>query len=609
MIYNILCYYFGSHLVEELKIKSEQSETSESNPRSSAILKQVKAKQMRILDLERNILQAKGLRTALCVRIVHTKTLGEYVVYVLRVEDVETGLQWVVHRRYRDFFTLKEELDDMSLFTKDINFPKKTISMSLSRNTTRIVESRIIELEQYVRRVLHILTLHATMDPLASRSLRHLQNFLGVDKYVDCIRPPLLDDQRYIELMAYRFLNDFASPACQQCIRFVTSVDLEVLVSDTGSTGYRPVLDHMKQALTEVEVFVLQQHQQLMIHSLLDRKPELTPEQFHTFVRRCVRRQVEAALFLPLRRNVFRIVYSFIADQAQNMQDALSILQDAGPEYFMVDPYVTQTKSLPKAIKAFRDVMQAYLPADQGQLLMHAAAIVMELHTECIQAAKLRKELVTTSSDAINTQSSIIKKKIENTTDEASNHSTDVLECFINELTDSVVTETSPINNKSRRESGRFNLTGKAALRDPVSEMFSSEETSAPENVARGEAIDRLSSISMKDNISNEEEHKDMRSQQSRRKSDGILSMMLNRSNEELDDGELSIELNNLAINSSLNSKTIHQRNEIDNSNIIPSKQLSDDYDGEDIDQFHTVLDSSDIEHEGAINNSGFYEV
>lgn len=91
-----------------------------------------RAKQMQVLDLERNILQvlkklaayyyfsssrlvfnyyddnfvfllaflsslqAKGLRTALCVRIVHTKSFGDTVVYVLRVEDVESGLQWVV---------------------------------------------------------------------------------------------------------------------------------------------------------------------------------------------------------------------------------------------------------------------------------------------------------------------------------------------------------------------------------------------------------------------------------------------------------------------------------------------------------------------------------
>ncbi len=98
-----------------------------------------------ILDLERNILQAKGLRTSLCVRIVHTRVHGETVIYVLRVEDVETGLQWVVHRRFRDFAALNDELLDLSHFTKEIPFPKKQY-VSLRRNT-RIIEERMVALE------------------------------------------------------------------------------------------------------------------------------------------------------------------------------------------------------------------------------------------------------------------------------------------------------------------------------------------------------------------------------------------------------------------------------------------------------------------------------
>lgn len=346
--------------------------------------REIRSKQMGILDLERNILQAKGLRNALCVRIVHTKLQGDTTVYVLRVEDIETGLQWVVHRRYRDFYALNEELAEMSHFTKDLNFPKKRISI---RGSSKLVESRIVQLEQYTRRVLHLLTLYATMDPLASKSLRHLQNFLGVDKYIDCIHPPPVDDQRYVELMAYRFLNDFSSPACQQCVRFVTTVDLDSMITQ-GPQGYKPALNHLSAALNEVELFVMQQHQQQMVHALKHRKPDWTQEQLRTFVRRCVRRQVEAALFLPLRRNAFRIVYSFIAKQSQKMQRALGILQQAPPEYFMVDPNVLQAKILPKAVKAFRDIIHAYLPSDQGQLLMQAATTVMELHTECQRIAE-----------------------------------------------------------------------------------------------------------------------------------------------------------------------------------------------------------------------------
>ena len=52
-----------------------------------------------VLDLERNILQAKGLRTALCARIISTCFSGDTVEYMIRIEDIESGRQWVVRRR------------------------------------------------------------------------------------------------------------------------------------------------------------------------------------------------------------------------------------------------------------------------------------------------------------------------------------------------------------------------------------------------------------------------------------------------------------------------------------------------------------------------------
>lgn len=323
--------------------------------------------------------QAKGLRTALCVRIVHTKSQGDVVVYVLRVEDVESGLQWVVQRRYSDFFALNEELLDMSHFAREVEFPRKRLSI---RNTAKLVEMRIVALEQYMRRMLHILTSYATMDAAASRTLRHLQNFLGVDNYLDCVHPPVLDDQRFIELMAYRFLNDFGSEACQQCVRFITTVDLEAPI-EPGPEGYQPVLNFMRDALSEVEQFVQQQHMSQMVQVLGARRPDLTEEQLQSFVRKCIRRQVEAALYLPLRRTVFRIVFSFLAAKSKSLQRAITLLQRATPQFLMVDPCVVRAPSLPRTVKAFRRVIQAYLPADQGQLLIQAATSVMDLHKEC----------------------------------------------------------------------------------------------------------------------------------------------------------------------------------------------------------------------------------
>jgi hypothetical protein len=313
------------------------------------------------------------------VRIVHTKSHGDVVVYVLRVEDVESGLQWVVQRRYSDFFALNEELFDMTHFAKEVEFPRKRLSI---RNTAKLVEMRIVALEQFMRRMLHILTQYATMDASASRALRHLQNFLGVDNYLDCVHPPVLDDQRSIELMAYRFLNDFGSEACQQCVRFITTVDLEAPI-EPGPEGYMPVLNFMRDALSEVEQFVQQQHMAQMIATLGSRRPDLTEEQLRSFVRKCIRRQVESALYLPLRRTVFRIVFSFLAAKSKSLQRAITLLQRATPQYLMVDPFVTRAAALPRTVKAFRRVIQAYLPADQGQLLIQAATAVMDLHKEC----------------------------------------------------------------------------------------------------------------------------------------------------------------------------------------------------------------------------------
>jgi hypothetical protein len=72
------------------------------------------------------------------------------------------------------------------------------------------------------------------------------------------------------------------------------------------------------------------------------------------------------------------------------MQHALHLLQQASPKYFTVDPMVPQAKAFPRAIKAFREVIHAYLPADQGQLLMHAAGAVMELYSETLAARELQ---------------------------------------------------------------------------------------------------------------------------------------------------------------------------------------------------------------------------
>ena len=338
------------------------------------LLKERRAQDNLVLDLERNIFQAKGLRPALSVRIVHTKlAMGDSssaVVYVLRVEDVESGLQWTAQWRYRDFFQLHQELCEMSYFTKEIPFPRKRL-IGLSH----VVEERILALEEFVRTAVHVLTSNAGMDPGASKALRHIQTFLGVGRYLDCIKPPKMDDQRCIELMTYKHLNDLNSPSCQHCKRFVLTVDLNSKVVP-GPMGYKPVLDFLCEALQEVEQFTLQNHGQLMTQVLRDRRADLEETQVKAFVRRCVRRQVEAAVYLPLRRTLLRIVYSFIAKKAEKLHKAIEYLRHLSPTYFFLDEAVSECKSLPVAAKAFRCV-----PLDYFLKIMNSRVICCDIGT------------------------------------------------------------------------------------------------------------------------------------------------------------------------------------------------------------------------------------
>jgi hypothetical protein len=60
---------------------------------------------------------------------------------------------------------------------QNIPFPKKRL-VSL-RTSTKVIEERILSLEQFVRQVVHRLTHFSSMDAEATLSLRRVQQFLG----------------------------------------------------------------------------------------------------------------------------------------------------------------------------------------------------------------------------------------------------------------------------------------------------------------------------------------------------------------------------------------------------------------------------------------------
>lgn len=98
--------------------------------------------------------------------------------------------------------------------------------------------------------------------------------------------------------------------------------------------------------------------------------------------------------------------------QAQELQDAIEKLKNVSPEIFSVDPLVVQAASLDTAVQSIRciltficpidhsllhrNVVEALLPADQGQRLMHAASSIMQVHTECTRLREASEEEIVT---------------------------------------------------------------------------------------------------------------------------------------------------------------------------------------------------------------------
>ena len=105
---------------------------------------------------------------------------------------------------------------------------------------------------------------------------------------------------------------------------FVNNVDLQTFMN---RHGYQAALQHLSEAITEVELYP-NASPGMMKDELRARRLKMSGEAINVFVRRCVRRQVEAALFPPLRRDIFRVLLRHAQPQVQ-MQIALRTLSVA----------------------------------------------------------------------------------------------------------------------------------------------------------------------------------------------------------------------------------------------------------------------------------------
>jgi len=127
------------------------------------------------------LVSTKDVRRGLSMRIVGTEYVGDHTVYIVFVADVETGAEWEVPRRFREFYELQEHLVSLRPSISTLDFPARRPSLAESMF---VVHERRVKLERYLRRVAGLLF----YSPLHSASLavaKAFQDFLDVPKQME----------------------------------------------------------------------------------------------------------------------------------------------------------------------------------------------------------------------------------------------------------------------------------------------------------------------------------------------------------------------------------------------------------------------------------------
>lgn len=123
----------------------------------------------------------EGLRPGLCVNIEDTKKVRNHIEYIIWVCDVQSGIEWRVSRRFRQF----EEFHDLLLCIRPslatFEFPPKNINTA--RDDGNMIRERIKILQKFLSRISSIISVNYA-HPSTAKVQIALQNFLGIDEMV-----------------------------------------------------------------------------------------------------------------------------------------------------------------------------------------------------------------------------------------------------------------------------------------------------------------------------------------------------------------------------------------------------------------------------------------
>ncbi|CAN0117704.1 unnamed protein product, partial [Ectocarpus sp. 12 AP-2014] len=300
--------------------------------------------------------------------------------FVVRVEDVGTGRQWLVFPHYGELSALRQELLAIWPPIADLPFPAKRSSASRAAAETAeaeetVVEDRVVRLEAFLDGALALLGMYVSIDPRCSGALRIVQGFLGRPEDLfsaDLALSPALRDQKRAELLLYRLLNQADSPASR--MKHLLMRDFE------SDTSLAPDVDSLMKCassrLRRLQDFVLDHHEEQLSSCAYT-----TSETREAIVRKAVRRQVELSLYLPLRRCLWKELTWRIRDPARKLQRAIQALRRSPPAVFGLETLgVLESEEWGPVKEVMGQATRSVLPTDQIDGLHRAAEHLAALH-------------------------------------------------------------------------------------------------------------------------------------------------------------------------------------------------------------------------------------
>lgn len=207
----------------------------------------------------------------------------------LKVLDIESGVEWKVKKSLSDFVVLHEECERLGPTPSSLDFPFKK---SKTPDNASINTDKQTRLEKYLRKLAGLTSVSPVAGAFAVA--KAVQDFLGVPERIDQIavmeQRPERELRQSIQVYAYTIIG---MPVFENLIRdFVEKVrGGDVLRIDLLKEISR-FIDHVAECVMGGCVETLR----LLV---LSKNPSLGLDEVDNFCLSCVRRQVEAEIYVP----------------------------------------------------------------------------------------------------------------------------------------------------------------------------------------------------------------------------------------------------------------------------------------------------------------------